>query len=344
MIHQRYLVLSVLGFILLLVPTVNAQELTEDLGTDKLAQTSFKFLKISPDARAAALGDAMTAIEMRSSMAMFYNPAGMARLPGQFSAGFSNTQWIADISYNAVSAAVNTGNYGVFGLSLFFAEYGEVIGTIRASNDQGFLEYSELGLANPSPSALSIGLGYAIAITDRFSVGANAKYVSQDLSEAVIAASGETTDNSESTIAFDFGVLYNTGFRSLNFALSVRNFSQEVTYVDENFELPLTFNVGVSMNLMDFTSMDASPHTFNLMVEAERPRDFSEQISVGGEYMFRNLLSLRAGYTFPTDEQGVSLGAGLQYEVSNIGVGVDYAFTTFGVFDNVQRVGVHLAF
>ena len=64
MSHQRYQVLSVLGLILLLVPMVNAQDLTGDLGTDKLAQTSFKFLKISPDARAAALGDAMTATEI----------------------------------------------------------------------------------------------------------------------------------------------------------------------------------------------------------------------------------------------------------------------------------------
>lgn len=344
MSHQRYQVLSVLGLILLLVPMVNAQDLTGDLGTDKLAQTSFKFLKISPDARAAALGDAMTATEMHSSMAMFYNPAGMARLTGQFSAGFSNTQWIADISYNAVSGAVSTGNYGVFGVSLMFAEYGDLIGTIRSSNEQGFTEYSELGLASPSPSALAIGLGYAIAITDRFSVGANVKYASQDLGQAVISAAGQTEDNKESTVAFDFGVLYNTGFRSLNFALSVRNFSQELTYVDESFELPLTFNVGVSMNLADFTSMDPSLHALNVMVEAERPRDFSEQISVGGEYVFRELLSLRAGYTFPADEQGVSLGAGLNYAISNIGFGVDYAYTTFGVFSNVQRIGVHLSF
>ena len=38
-----------------------AQDDDGDLGTDKLAQTGMKFLSFSPDARAAALGDAVTA-------------------------------------------------------------------------------------------------------------------------------------------------------------------------------------------------------------------------------------------------------------------------------------------
>ena len=38
-----------------------AQDGDDDLGTDKLAQTGMKFLSFSPDARAAALGGAITA-------------------------------------------------------------------------------------------------------------------------------------------------------------------------------------------------------------------------------------------------------------------------------------------
>ena len=344
MSHHSYKSLSILMLSLLLVPAASAQITSDDIGTDKLAQTSFKFLTISTDARAAALGDAMTATDMHSSVAMFYNPAGMARLDKQFSAGFGITDWIAEISYNAASAAYST-NYGVFGVALLFADYGDnFIGTIRANNEQGFTEYSSLGLSDPNPSSLSLGLGYAIALTDRFSVGANAKYVSQDLGTAVVSSDGATADNEASTVAFDFGVLYKTGFRSLNFAMSVRNFAQELQYVDENFELPLTFNVGVSMNMVDLSNLDPNTHAFNLSVEAERPRDFEEQLKIGGEYMFRNLLALRAGYTFPTDEQGISLGGGLNLDTSGIGIGINYAFTSFGVFDAVHRVGLQLAF
>ena len=119
MLHKKW---QMLALIMLLVPAMAwAQEIDQDLERDKLAQTSFKFLKISPDARAAALGDAMTSMDMKSSMAMFYNPAGMARIEGTFSAGFGITNWIADINYNAASVAFNTGSYGVIGLIADFS-------------------------------------------------------------------------------------------------------------------------------------------------------------------------------------------------------------------------------
>ena len=336
--------IGILALLLSLAPGAFAQISAEDVGTDKLAQTSFKFLEVSLSPRAAALSDAMTASDFNSSAAMFYNPAGMARLDRQFSAGFGITNWIADISYNAASAAVNT-NYGVFGASLMLSDYGsDIIGTVAATNERGYQEYSELGVSNPSPSSMAIGLGYALAVTDRFSVGGNAKYVSQDLSAAVVSADGMTEDNKVSTTAFDFGILYKTGFRSLNLAMSVRNFSRELRYVDENFELPLTFNVGVSMNMLDLTDMDPNMHAFRLSLEAERPRDFAEQLKAGGEYTLMNILSLRAGYTYPTDEQSISFGGGLQYGTSVVGFSADYAYTEFGIFGAVHRMGVSLTF
>ena len=346
MLHSKWQILSILAAFMLLVPaTILAQDIDQDLERNKLAQAGFKFLDISPDARAAALADAMTSLETRSSMAMFYNPAGMARLEGSFSAGFSITDWIADINYSAFSLAYNTGRFGVVGFSLISSDYGDdFIGTIASTSEQGFTEYSELGLSNPSPSSFAVGLGYAIAITDRFAVGANIKIAQQDLGDALVAT-GESESNEESTLAYDFGVMYDTGFRSLKFALSVRNFSQEITYVNENFELPLSFNVGVSMDMTDLlVTVDPDMHAFNLLIEAERPRDFDEQIKIGGEYTLMNILSLRGGYVFPTDEQGINLGAGLNYSAGDIGLGVDYAFTTFGVFDNVQRIGAHITF
>ena len=65
----------------LLCSFVVAQDDGDDLGTDKLAQTGMKFLSFSPDARAAALGGAITA-KTGGASSLFYNPAGMARLEG----------------------------------------------------------------------------------------------------------------------------------------------------------------------------------------------------------------------------------------------------------------------
>lgn len=320
-------------------------------GTEKLAQTSFKFLSVPIYARAAAMGDATTAIGNNSSVAMFYNPAGMAYIENTAHASIGLAQYIADINYNGASVAYKPadGKYGVFGLSLVSVDYGEVLGTVRANNSQGYVDYSEIGIGNPSPSALAIGLGYAHALTDRVAVGGNVRYANQDLGNVVTsgssAGSGYNEDGyGKSTVVFDFGIFYKTGFRSLNFAMSARSFSQELQYVTENFELPLTFRIGVAMNLLDFTNLNPDMHALHLGVDAERPRDFAEQVKVGGEYVFMNTLSLRAGYIYPTDERGLNLGTGFQFSAGDLDIGADYAYTRFGVFGNVNRVALDIGF
>jgi hypothetical protein len=332
------------------VPSSNAQDVTPDteVSTEKLGQTGMKFLSTSLDARATALGGAVTADEsFASSTSLFYNPATMARMTGTFSVGFGITQFIADINYNALSVAFKPqgGNLGVFGFSLMNVDYGDII-TTRVDDDpnnqSGYVE-----LPTFSPTALAIGIGYARSFTDRFSVGAHVKLATQDFGDHATTRGGSTSTFDASTIAVDFGILYNTGFRSLVLGMSARNFSSEVTYVSESFELPLTFQIGLAMDLIDFTSMDPNMHSFKFRVDAQRPRDFEEHLSIGGEYTFMNLLSLRAGLAeaFVQDEErGVSLGAGLNLEVSNVHLTADYSFTEFGVFDSVNQFMIGVVF
>lgn len=333
---------------LLIAPGTRAQTTTVP-ATDKLAQTGFKFLQVPVHARIAAMGDATTALENSSSVAMFYNPANMAYLNTSSHASFGLAQWIADISYYSASVAHRPadGRYGVFGLSVISVSYGDILGTVIADNEKGYLDYSEMGLSNPSPSGLAFGLGYANGLTDRIAVGANVKYARQALGASVTTTTesgAETQDYNKSTVVFDFGIFYRTGFQSLNFAMSARNFSQELQYAEENFELPLSFQVGVAMNVLDFTEIDPSMHRFDIALSAERPRDFAEQVKMGGEYTFFNTLSLRGGYLFPTDEQGINLGAGLQLSAGELALEANYAYTRFGIFGNVNRVAVDIGF
>ena len=115
------------------------------------------------------------------------------------------------------------------------------------------------------------------------------------------------------------------------------NFSKEVRYVSEGFQLPLTFKIGVSMDVFDLWMSGERDHSLLLTIDAEHPRDFAEQIRIGGEYVFLKILSLRVGYVNPADEQGIVYGIGLQKTFGGVGIGVDYAYTPFGIFDKVQR-------
>lgn len=341
-----------LAFLLFVAPQAQGQVETDLPETEKLAQTGFKFLSVSPDARAAAMANTLTAVPHGSSVSMFYNPASMAHLDQFMDVSVAQTQWIADVDYNTASVALRPagGLYGVFGLSLVAVDYGQYRATVRVDNSvdpKGYLDYSDIGLSNPTPTALAVGLGYARKLTDRFSVGGHARYALRNLGKSVLSkgSSGYSTENySMNTFVFDFGVLYNTGFRSLNLAMSARNFSQELTYVSENFELPLTFRLGLSMDMMDLVPVNSQMHSFLLSVEAERPRDFAEQLKIGGEYEFMNMFSLRAGYLFPTDERGINLGVGFHPEFGDVKFGADYAYTPFGIFGNVNRLGLQLGF
>ena len=298
----------------------------DDLGTDKLAQTGMKFLSFSPDARAAALGDAVTA-KTGGASSLFYNPAGMARIEGMnLSAGQAN--WIAGITYNAVSVAYAS-DAGVFGISVMNVDYGEIQGTIRSSNTAGYAD-TELF----TPTANVVGLGYAIAPTDRFSVGGQVKFVNEKLGNAYLDTDG-SVEGIESldmdAVAYDFGLMYQMDWKNLMIAMSARNFSESLKYAEEAFELPLTFRMGVAVDVIE---------NLSLSFVNERPRDYFSTTRVGFEYSLMGMLAVRAGYVTPTDEAGINLGVGFQVA----GFNVDVAYTDFGVFDPVTRVGVQFTF
>ncbi len=320
-----------------------------EVETDKRGQTGMKFLSTSVDARSAAIGSAMTAELSGSSVSMFYNPASMGFMAGRMHATAGTMTYIADINYTQASIAFRPSraiNYGVVGISIVSVDYGDFIGTIRANNDDGFVETGAY-----SPTAMAIGIGYARSFGDRFSAGANIKAVYQDIGTGFATSqefdSGviQTTEGyNAQTIAFDFGIVYATGFESLVIGMSARNFAGEQTYVRERFELPLTFQIGASMNLVDLTSMNPDMHRIQLHVDAQRPRDFAEHIRFGLEYTLMDIVSLRGGFQQlgVSEEQGFSAGAGLKYGIGNLQFGADYAYTQFGVFGAVNRISLQI--
>ncbi|HKJ81653.1 MAG TPA: PorV/PorQ family protein, partial [Ignavibacteriaceae bacterium] len=254
-------------------------------------------------------------------------------------------QYIADINYNYGSAvfAPENGAYGVFGVTFENVDYGQLQGTVRSDNTQGYLDFGTF-----SPSAYAIGLGYAKALSEKFAIGGDIRYVNQSLGTSVvnIDQNGNFVEeqNKTNVLAFDFGIIYKTGFKSLDFGMDVRNFSREVRYKKESFQLPLIFKLGISMNLMDFLpQIDQNMHSFLFTVEATHPRDYPEQISVGGEYTFMKLIALRVGYITPSDVEGVSAGIGIKHNFSGFDFSLDYSYTVYQVFSNVSRISLGFA-
>jgi hypothetical protein len=313
---------------------------------EKLAQTGFQFLSVGTNARAAALAEAFTTYE-GSSLSLFHNPAGLARMGTTFDFIVNQMDWIADIKYYSASAAFNwrEGKYGVIGVSFLYIDYGEFEWT-RVAPDQPS-GYEDIDEWWPMPSAYAVGIGYAKELSDKFSVGGQIKYVHQRLGSSYVPVytgntltGKEVKDYAMGVIAFDFGTLYKTGFKSLAFGMSIRNFAQEVKYEKESFQLPLTFKMGIGMNLLDFFPKWGKDNAFNLSIDAVHPRSFPEYLSIGGEYVFKNMLFLRAGYITTQDDYSYSVGAG----VRKFGFAFDYSYTPFTTFNNVNRFTFQFAF
>jgi len=321
------------------------------LGQAKLAQTGFNFLSVGTDARATAMGEAFTTID-GSSAALFYNPAGLARMTGFVDLSINHTTWIADIKYLSGSIALSPfdGRYGVIGVSFMSISYGDFHFTQVAANDKGFVDLEGW----PTPNAYVIGVGYGRALSDQFSVGGQVKYARQDLGQSVVpvvttevTGSGGTRqdttydlrDYATGTLAFDFGTIYKTGLKSLAFGVSIRNFAKEISYERESFQLPLTFKIGISMNLLDLVPGIGEDHSLYASLDAVHPRSYQEYLSIGGEYIFDKSVALRIGYISQHEDYDLTAGIGVQ----QAGIAVDYSYMPHRIFNSVHRLSLKFA-
>jgi hypothetical protein len=337
-----------LVFVLVSVVLAQGQFTPVAISQQKLAQTGFNFLSVGTDARATGMGEAFTTIE-GSSTALFYNPAGIAAVSSFMDLSTNQLKWIADIKYLSGTVAFSPfeGRYGVVGVSLLNVSYGEFKFTRVAQNEQGYEDIEGW----PKPSAYVVGLGYGKALSNQFSVGGQVKYASQSLGKSYVPvytqvtdASGQTRrdtslvarDYSVGTFAFDFGTIYKTGLKSLAFGVSINNFSREIKYERESFQLPLSFKIGISMNLLDLVPDLAEDHSLFVSLDAVHPRSYAEFLNIGGEYVFGKTIAVRVGYVTHRPDYGLSAGLG----VRKFGVAVDYSYMPHKIFNDIQRFSV----
>jgi hypothetical protein len=121
--------------------------------------------------------------------------------------------------------------------------------------------------------------------------------------------------------------------------MSVRNFSAEYKYGEETMQAPLTFTLGISMDVMDLAGELPFDQSLYVSVDASHHRDHPEQVKLGLDYRLMDMISLRGGYISSNDESGFSFGVG----VTQFGFAFDYAYTPFGLFDKVQRFTARFA-
>lgn len=315
----------------------------------KAGTTAVPLLKVDVGAHAVGMGSAYVSV-VEDATAMFWNPAGLARVQGN-EAVFSHAQWFADIGMSYAAVAVNLGPLGNVGVSGQFETMDEMERTTLLEPD-GTGEMFGAG-------SFAFTLSYARNLTDRFSIGMSGKFIHERIYHSTAKGA-----------ALDIGALFDTQFHGMKIGMSITNYGTKmrmggrdmetqkdpdptVTGNNENipayfrtdaFDLPLLFRVGVSVDVLK----GAGKSNLILAADALHPNDDVESVNVGGEYVFDRKVSLRAGYKslFAGDsEEGLSLGAGLRLPIGGrLNLALDYAYREFGRLNDIQKFTVRFGF
>ncbi len=296
--------------------------------TKKVAQAGFTFLEIGVGARVEGMG-AIGSVLTSDPVSIFWNPAGIGTIESKIAVYAGYTPWFAGITQQNAALTYNLDKFGVFGLGFINMNYGTIHGTEIVGDDvKGFKDTGSVS----DVGDMMIGLSYARAITDRLTLGGTVKYVYESL----------TSNYSASIIAFDVGTIYDTRYKGIKIAMSAFNVGKQYTYIEETTELPLTFRVGVVADMGQVLGVNLPDgHGWILGLEGNNPRDYSERIHIGTEYIFAKMIALRSGYKFNYDYESFTLGFGIEFK----NVRIDYAFNDFGEYlGNVNRVSLNAAF
>ena len=310
-------------------------QLFPDLGGQRVGTSAAQFLKIGVGPRAEAMGQAYIAMA-NDAEALYYNPAGISQSEKN-EIFFSNVQWVVDIQLEYLGLVYHLNDINSIGVALTYLHTEEMEETTELFpyGTGNYFRYAD---------AL-IGLTYSRNMTDKFSFGISVKYLHETLAELTM-----------SSLLFDLGTYYKTGWKSVRFAAAVTNFGRDIapsgsfTYKNldneqvvkndfQKFPPPILFRIGIAAEIYksEYNMISGS-------VQLNHPNDNVENVNFGLEYWWQEIFALRGGYVSARTEEDFSAGFGLRVPMKGVGIGVDYSFSNFGRLGYVNRFALNIVF
>ena len=313
--------------------------------------TAVPFLTITPDSRAAAMGDAGVATSPDAN-SIYWNSAKLVFVENKMGGSLSYTPWLAKI-INDMHIFYLSGYYKIsrvqaVAVSMKYFDMGEV--------DLRSIINEPLGRYNPRDFAVDVA--YSRLLSENFSIGGAIRYIQSNLTGA-----STTTQDAKpgKSVAVDFGVYYTKPMVSKNSVLSlgatVTNIGSKISYTDANTKnfIPGNIRLGgaykVDVNplnsftfALDFNKLLvpsppdslSDPKSKTLLSGVfgsfgDAQGGFKEEIheimtSVGVEYWYNNIFAGRVGYFNEAKDKGnrkyITAGAG--FKLNSFGFDVAY--------------------
>lgn len=311
----------------------------------KRGTTAADFLTIPVGARAAAMGNAISA-SVEDLTSIYWNPAGLSAVTrGKVTAEYA--QWLADVDFNFFAVAVPT-SVGTVGLG---------ITSMRTPDMEVTTVDDQYGTGETfTASSYALALSFGRSLTDRFAVGSSIKYVSERIWNSTAGG-----------VAIDIGTTFITPFRDIRLGASISNFGTKMKIagddllvkvdIDPNnrgnnesnraylntgsFDLPLTMRIGLAGEVFE-----SDQTRLTLAIDALNPNNSEQFVNVGAELgLAGDLLMLRGGYSelFLNDNvRSLTVGAGLNYRFAPLFLSVDYSYEVMEYFTDINRFTVSL--
>jgi hypothetical protein len=323
-------------------------------GTVNTIFTAVPFLRITPDARSGALGDAGISLSP-DAYSIYWNTAKLAFSENKAGAAITYTPWLRQL-VNDIYLASLTGYYKIDEDQAITTQLRYFsLGQIQFTNQQGQF------IQNFNPREFAWNVGYARKLSDHFSMGLNLAYIYSNL------AAGQMVNGvvikAGNAVAGDLSMAYTKDFgkNKWNWGLTIANIGSKITYTQsaetKDF-LPTNLGLGTSYtftfdeynkltliaeankllvptpdSLGTFRKKSVPEGIFGSFNDApdggkEELREIS--ISTGAEYWYKNLLAIRAGYfnesRFKGNRRYLTAGLGIKYNV--FGLNFSYLIPT----------------
>ncbi|SOE22469.1 hypothetical protein SAMN06298216_2901 [Spirosomataceae bacterium TFI 002] len=356
---------------LLLISHISiGQAVTKDY---RIVSSAVPFLTLSPDSKAASLGDAGVASEADAA-SIYWNTAKLTSAVGGSGINVSYAPWLRDIigdmglmnisGYHKLKdGMVLTGGFTYF-------DQGNIQFTTNTGADAGEFDSREMALV----------AGLARKFSQDLSGGLNLKYISSNLTGNQVI-NGQASRPGKS-VGADLSFFYHKDRptdelkkNDVAFGLAIQNIGGKINYgLDKAYYLPTNLKVGMRYTLtpdvqnkfnflLDFNKLLVpTPQEDNSLPNyssieglfksfGDAPGGFGEELreinsSVGAEYLYEDLLAIRAGYFFQPQSKG-----GLKYATMGVGVklkeqyGIDLAYliptTSSNPLANTWRISVN---
>jgi hypothetical protein len=172
-------------------------------GTTNFVTTAVPFLRISPDARSGAMGDAGIATSADPN-AQYWNVAKLPFASNNYGISMTYTPWLKDLVPDIFLAYI--AGYAKFG-----KDNGQAVSASMRYFSLGNINYTDnIGnsIGTGMPREFSFDLGYSRKLSEFLSTGVSLRYIHSAIASGVSYTGASTDYRPGNTVAADAGLYY----------------------------------------------------------------------------------------------------------------------------------------